>query len=89
MHTNYPVLKVCESYRLTLLSHFFDDSPQYGVGGFMRMLEEDKEFLLFFKYVYISPCKINYKNTVNNINDAMGPENLGYVSYNKNNINGR
>ncbi len=38
LHTNYPVLKVCESYRLTLLSHFFDDSPQYGVGGFMRML---------------------------------------------------
>lgn len=36
LHTNYPVSSNCSSYRLTLLAHFFDDSPKYGVGSLLR-----------------------------------------------------
>ena len=38
LHTNYPVSPECSSYRLTLLAHFFDPSPKYGVGGLLRLL---------------------------------------------------
>ena len=38
LHTNYPVSSSCASYRLTLLAHFFDPSPKYGVGGLLRLL---------------------------------------------------
>lgn len=38
LHTNYPVSSDCTSYRLTLLSHFFDDSSKYSVGGLLRFL---------------------------------------------------
>jgi hypothetical protein len=38
LHTNYPVSLNCSSYRLTLLAHFFDDSPKYGIGNFLRFL---------------------------------------------------
>jgi hypothetical protein len=40
LHTNYPVSTDCSSYRLTLLAHFFDPSPKYGVGGFLRFLRD-------------------------------------------------
>jgi hypothetical protein len=36
LHTNYPVSPNCSSYRLTLLAHFFDDSPKYGIGSLLR-----------------------------------------------------
>jgi len=36
LHTNYPVSQNCSSYRLTLLAHFFDDSPKYGIGSLLR-----------------------------------------------------
>ena len=38
LHTNRQVSETCSSYRLTLLAHFFDPSPKYGVGGFLRLL---------------------------------------------------
>ena len=38
LHTNYPVSPSCESYRLTLLAHFFDPSPKYGVGSLLRSI---------------------------------------------------
>lgn len=38
LHTNKPVSLDCSSYRLTLLAHFFDPSPEYGVGSILRML---------------------------------------------------
>ena len=38
LHTNYPVSNNCSSYRLTLLAHFFDPSPKYGVGGLLRLI---------------------------------------------------
>ena len=38
LHTNYPVSMGCSGYRLTLLAHFFDPSPKYGVGGLLRLL---------------------------------------------------
>ena len=38
LHTNYPVSPECSSYRLTLLAHFFDPSPKYGVGGLLRLI---------------------------------------------------
>ena len=38
LHTNKQVSQDCSSYRLTLLAHFFDPSPKYGVGGILRML---------------------------------------------------
>lgn len=38
LHTNLPVSYDCNSYRLTLLAHFFDDSPKYGIGKILRYL---------------------------------------------------
>lgn len=38
LHTNKQVSQCCSSYRLTLLAHFFDPSPKYGVGGMLRMM---------------------------------------------------
>lgn len=38
LHTNYPVSINCSSYRLTLLAHFFDPAPKYGVGGMLRLI---------------------------------------------------
>ena len=38
LHTNYPVSVNCNSYRLTLLAHFFDPSPKYGVGSLLRLI---------------------------------------------------
>jgi hypothetical protein len=38
LHTNKGVSIDCSSYRLTLLAHFFDPSPKYGVGGLVRLL---------------------------------------------------
>ena len=38
LHTNHPVSLSCSSYRLTLLAHFFDPSPKYGVGSLLRSL---------------------------------------------------
>lgn len=38
LHTNYPVSMGCSSYRLTLLAHFFDPSPKYGIGSLLRIL---------------------------------------------------
>ena len=37
-HTNYPVSKSHETTRLTLLAHFYDPSPEFGVGSFLRAL---------------------------------------------------
>jgi hypothetical protein len=37
LHTNKQVSLDCSSYRLTLLAHFFDPSPKYGIGGMLRM----------------------------------------------------
>lgn len=38
LHTNLPVTRDCQTYRLTLLSHFFDPSPRYGIGNILRKL---------------------------------------------------
>jgi hypothetical protein len=38
LHTNRPVTEDCSSYRLTLLAHFFDNSPRFGIGSFLRLL---------------------------------------------------
>ena len=38
LHTNFPVSAGCSSYRLTLLAHFFDPSPKYGVGSLLRFI---------------------------------------------------
>ena len=38
LHTNFPVSIGCSSFRLTLLAHFFDPSPKYGVGGMLRLI---------------------------------------------------
>jgi len=38
LHTNKQVSEDCSSQRLTLLAHFFDPSPKYGVGSILRML---------------------------------------------------
>lgn len=38
LHTNHPVSQCCSSSRLTLLAHFFDNSPKYGIGSFLRLL---------------------------------------------------
>ena len=38
LHTNRQVSETCSSYRLTLLAHFFDPSPKYGVGSFLRLV---------------------------------------------------
>lgn len=38
LHANLPVSEFCEVPRLTLLAHFFDPNPTYGVGAFLRLL---------------------------------------------------
>lgn len=38
LHTNKQVSADCSSYRLTLLAHFFDPSPKYGVGEILRLI---------------------------------------------------
>ena len=38
LHTNKQVTSDCSDYRLTLLAHFFDPSPKYGVGGILRLI---------------------------------------------------
>jgi len=38
LHTNQMISQSCSSYRLTLLAHFFDPSPKFGVGGLMRLI---------------------------------------------------
>lgn len=38
LHTNREVSSDCSSNRLTLLAHFFDPSPKYGIGGIVRWL---------------------------------------------------
>jgi hypothetical protein len=38
LHTNRKVSESCSSYRLTLLAHFFDPSPKYGVGSILRLV---------------------------------------------------
>ena len=38
LHTNKQVSADCETYRLTLLAHFFVFCPKYGVGGMLRLL---------------------------------------------------
>lgn len=37
LHTNKQVAAECSTYRLTLLAHFFDPSPKYGIGGLLRL----------------------------------------------------
>ncbi|MDA9739327.1 hypothetical protein N9V24_03660 [Pseudomonadota bacterium] len=39
-HGNLPVSQIVESHRLTLLSHFFDPSPPWGVGNILRTLRK-------------------------------------------------
>jgi len=36
LHGNLPVAQIVNSYRLTLLSHFFDPSPSWGIGNILR-----------------------------------------------------
>ena len=38
LHTNKGVSSDCSSERLTLLAHFFDPSPKYGVGSLVRLI---------------------------------------------------
>ena len=38
LHTNKQVSADCKTFRLTLLAHFFDPSPKYGIGGALRTL---------------------------------------------------
>ncbi len=40
LHTNYPVLYNSNTFRLTLLAHFFDDSPKFGAGSILRILRK-------------------------------------------------
>ena len=40
LHTNFPVLNKSSSYRLTLLAHFFDDSPKYSIGNLLRSVRK-------------------------------------------------
>ncbi len=40
LHSNYSVSSDCSSYRLTLLAHFFDDSPKYGIGNLLRLIRK-------------------------------------------------
>jgi len=37
-HANREVFTQSESYRLTLISHYFDSSPKYGIGNILRIL---------------------------------------------------
>ena len=36
LHGNLPVAQIVNSHRLTLLSHFFDPSPSWGIGNILR-----------------------------------------------------
>lgn len=38
LHTNKPVSVDCLNPRLTLLAHFFDPSPKYGIGNIVRYM---------------------------------------------------
>jgi hypothetical protein len=38
LHGNLPVDQIAESYRLTLLTHFFDPSPSWGIGNVLRKI---------------------------------------------------
>tara|TARA_Y100000590_G_scaffold229380_1_gene258726 strand:- start:7953 stop:8663 length:711 start_codon:yes stop_codon:yes gene_type:complete len=38
LHTNKIVSLNCSSYRLTLLAHFFDPSPRYGISSLLRLI---------------------------------------------------
>lgn len=38
LHGNLPVSQIVDSYRLTLLSHFFDPSPSWGIGNVLRKI---------------------------------------------------
>lgn len=38
LHTNFPLSENCSSYRLTLLTHLFDNSPKYSVGNILRRI---------------------------------------------------
>ncbi|MDC0565148.1 hypothetical protein OAO56_02600 [Amylibacter sp.] len=38
LHTNHPVTEDCSDYRLTLLAHFFDNSPKISIGSLLRTL---------------------------------------------------
>ena len=38
LHTNYPVSSNCSEPRITLLAHYFDKSPKYGIGNLLRIL---------------------------------------------------
>ena len=40
LHTNYPVSGSCLNPRLTLLAHFFDPSPKYGIGAILRRIRK-------------------------------------------------
>ena len=55
LHTNYPVSNNCSSYRLTLMAHFFDPSPKYGVGGLLRPQEIDKVMITFDNLIQETP----------------------------------
>ena len=38
LHTNKELSNDCSGYRLTLLAHFFDPTPHFGVGNLLRVL---------------------------------------------------
>lgn len=38
LHTNKEVSSKCSNFRLTLLAHFFDPSPKYGIGNIIRLI---------------------------------------------------
>jgi len=38
LHTNYALSSDCSGYRLTMLTHLFDDTPKYGLGNLLRLL---------------------------------------------------
>ena len=38
LHTNFPLSENCSSYRLTLLTHLFDNSPKYSLGNILRLI---------------------------------------------------
>ena len=40
LHTNKGLSFDCSHERLTLLAHFFDPSPKYGIGGLVRLIRD-------------------------------------------------
>lgn len=38
LHTNAPVAKFASKPRLTCLAHYFDPSPKFGIGNFLRII---------------------------------------------------